>query len=339
MNSIEIDNPTCFSKASAVIIRLILINCLGTLILTEICAQQKEFPELTGPYLGQKPPGMIPEVFAPGVVSTGNHEHSSPVFSPDLSEIYWSTIIMDEGSFVARRTYYMKLTDNKWSEPEIPPFARKFICCDNPFISPDGKRLFFAACNTYPPDDFDLYYVDNNGNGWGDPIKFAEPVNSANVHDWQLTISNRGTIIYTSYCENAKYKWQLYSSMFKEGQFYHPEFLDINNLVLDWTPYISPDESYLIFSSSREDQIGNGDLYICFKQINGSWGKALNMGNKINTEEQERFPNVSPDGKYLFFNRKNRINGAASDSLGNGWGDIFWVDAKIIEELKQKDKY
>jgi hypothetical protein len=33
-------------------------------------AQQSDFPHLKGPYLGQKPPGMTPEVFAPGIVSS-----------------------------------------------------------------------------------------------------------------------------------------------------------------------------------------------------------------------------------------------------------------------------
>jgi hypothetical protein len=33
-------------------------------------AQQTDFPKLTGPYLGQKPPGMTPIIFAPGSVST-----------------------------------------------------------------------------------------------------------------------------------------------------------------------------------------------------------------------------------------------------------------------------
>jgi hypothetical protein len=42
-----------------------------------------DFTKLTGPYLGQKPPGMTDALFAPGYVSTGYFEHSSPTFSPD----------------------------------------------------------------------------------------------------------------------------------------------------------------------------------------------------------------------------------------------------------------
>jgi len=52
-------------------------------------AQHAGFPKLTGPYLGQKPPGMMPEVFAPEIVSYDFNEHRSPTISLDLSVTYW----------------------------------------------------------------------------------------------------------------------------------------------------------------------------------------------------------------------------------------------------------
>ena len=48
-----------------------------------VYAQQTDFPKLAGPYLGQKPPGMTPVIFAPGIIATEFHEHSFPSFSPD----------------------------------------------------------------------------------------------------------------------------------------------------------------------------------------------------------------------------------------------------------------
>ena len=49
------------------------------------------------------------------------------------------------------------------------------------------------------------------------------------------------------------------------------------------------------------------------------------MGPKINTEKSERFAGLSPDMKYLFF---------GSDRNGNS--DIFWIDAKVIDELRSE---
>jgi hypothetical protein len=54
------------------------------------------------------------------------------------------------------------------------------------------------------------------------------------------------------------------------------------------------------------------------------------MGELINTRTQERFPGLSPDGKYLFFTRGIRWTPPDYDH------DIFWVSAGIIEKLKAK---
>jgi len=98
-----------------------------------------------------------------------------------------------------------------------------------------------------------------------------------------------------------------------------------NSSDVNWTPFVSPDESYIIFSSDRDGN-GNGynacDLFISFKDADNRWTKPINMGNKINTDKIERFPWVSPDNKYLFFVR--------------GFGDIYWVSASVIKELRPK---
>ena len=95
-----------------------------------------------------------------------------------------------------------------------------------------------------------------------------------------------------------------------------------------WTahPFIAADESYIIWDSENEGGYGAVDLYISFKQQDGSWGAAINFGDKINTDGPDSGGYVSPDGKYFFFNRK----------ISHEDSDIFWVDAQIIESLKTK---
>ena len=90
--------------------------------------------------------------------------------------------------------------------------------------------------------------------------------------------------------------------------------------------FIAPDESYLIFSSDRPGGFGNVDLYISYKKGDGTWTEPKNMGRNINSGGAV-FPSVTDDGRFLFF-----------QSRRGGNGDIYWVDAKIIEELKP-DKF
>jgi Tol biopolymer transport system component len=94
-------------------------------------------------------------------------------------------------------------------------------------------------------------------------------------------------------------------------------------------PFISTDESYIIFESDRPGGVGESiDLYISFKSENGEWSNAINMGPTINSNHTERFARVSPDGKFLFFgSNRRRINGQPNF-------DIYWIDAAIISRLK-----
>ena len=71
------------------------IGLFALLILFALCqarikqVKPDEFPALQGPYLGQKPPGMTPEIFAPGIVSTAEFEFAG-TFSPDGKEYFFT---------------------------------------------------------------------------------------------------------------------------------------------------------------------------------------------------------------------------------------------------------
>ena len=87
-------------------------------------------------------------------------------------------------------------------------------------------------------------------------------------------------------------------------------------------------------------------MYISFKDNEGNWTEARNMGDKINTPGSEYCPMISPDGKYFFFTGARRYERKIPEKpltyedfkkhliiAENGMSDIFWVDAKIIKEF------
>ncbi len=102
-----------------------------------------------------------------------------------------------------------------------------------------------------------------------------------------------------------------------------PSINSDNNVVSENTPYIAPDESYILFAVNDFRNNPYNDLYISFKKQDGTWCTAINMGNRVNTPSHELYPVVSPDGKYLFFL-----------SSRTGMSFPYWMDAGIIEELK-----
>jgi len=94
--------------------------------------------------------------------------------------------------------------------------------------------------------------------------------------------------------------------------------------VLNRFPFIAPDESYLLFSSYRLNN--QQDIFISFRLSDGTWTEAYNLGETINLDRGERFPAVSPDGKYLFFTRW-----VSPDNE-----DVMWVSANIIDDIKKE---
>jgi len=73
--------------------KLLILICaisLNTVFAQENSANDPDFPTLGNRYLGQKPPGLIPELFAPGIVSTEEYVEAGGDFTPDMKEFYFS---------------------------------------------------------------------------------------------------------------------------------------------------------------------------------------------------------------------------------------------------------
>jgi len=131
----------------------------------------EKFPELSGPYLGQQPPAMEPQVFAPGIVSTALNTRDMAI-SPDGKEIYFCVNL---ANYTFSTILVTRLQNGSWSEPEVmrhmeDPDTRNIEPC----ISPDGKRFFFMSNR---PDiskgetkgDEDIWVMERNGDSWGQP--------------------------------------------------------------------------------------------------------------------------------------------------------------------------
>ena len=61
---------------------------------------------------------------------------------------------------------YIKKENNEWSKPELMPFSDSFMDLE-PFLSVDGKRLFFVSDRPINDSikvkkDFDIYLIANN---------------------------------------------------------------------------------------------------------------------------------------------------------------------------------
>jgi hypothetical protein len=295
----------------------IILILVGILSL-QACNSKKQtkgndVPTIENPYLGQKPPGMMPIPFAPGLVSTEIYEYSS-AFTPDMKSFY----------FVRRGEKNIKSTFYEYKYNETKKTWQKSVVASpwigRPVISPDGNTMHLGD-----------RYLKKTNSGWS-KIQNLEPpiVSNDSMYIMRLSEAASGTYYFDTYKEGDSTFPIRYSRLIN-GKYEEPKALPktINTGAFLSHPFIAPDESYLLWDAQKENGYGDADIYISFKQKDGTWGNGINLGDNINTDAWEASPSITPDGKYLFFSRNME-----SDEYENV--DIFWVDAKIIETLRPK---
>ncbi|WP_271784506.1 hypothetical protein [Aquimarina algiphila] len=260
------------------------------------------------PYLGQKPPGLTPEPFAPGIVTTADWEVSG-VFTPDIREFYF---IRESKGTKKQELVVFQYQNNEWQESVVSPRV------GTPFIAPDGMTMHLGR-----------KYRERTETGDWSELKKLDP-SFEEIQIMRLTASSKGTYVFDEIGMPNGDGVIRYSRLI-DGKREKPKPFgkEINTGRMNAHPFIAPDEFYLIWDSERDNGYGDSDIYISFKQQDGSWGAAINLGDKVNTEGWEAVACVTPDGKYLFFNRN--MNPENYDNV-----DIFWVDAQIIETLRPK---
>lgn len=280
-------------------------------------AGQDESPILKGPYLGQNPPGNTPELFAPKIISTCS-QHSSVYFNRDGKEVYFSRMVPLPSVIM-----YMREEIGQWTSPQV-------ICEGlTPGLAPDGKTVYFSTSKP----TWKIYKILKTADGWTEPELLPDHINFQRRQDTPYASAD-GTLYFCSMYGEAN---GIYRARLRNGEYMQPERIEygISNEYASFSPYVAPDESYMIFSSVRPGY-GISDLYISFHNADGSWTEPKNMGPKINTAAKEAFPFVTFDGKYLFF-MSNRVSKLNKSPIPDGPGNVYWVDAKIIYELRPKE--
>ncbi len=308
--------------------KIILISMIFSTVLFVVnFTQDDDFPVLKGPYLGQKPPSMKAELFAPGIVSTSDNEFLYGFFNKGTVFIFDRTSpnLIDWIPAV----YFMELKDGKWTKPSLSTLKGKPWYHSYTF-APEGKTIYFAwkgaLDDRTTSKDINIWSVKKTAEGWTEPRMLESPVNSDNI-DTCPTVTKEGTLYFFSGREGGFGNGDIYRSKLINGKHIEVENLGkpINTEYDEIDPLIAPDESYLIFCSKKPDGHGGYDFYISFQKPDNSWTEPVNMGEGINSSSYDDRPYITPDGKYFFFTRYESKN-----------LNIYWVDARIIDELREK---
>jgi len=283
---------------------------------------QEYLIELKGPYLGQKPPGNTPEVFAPNIISTDANEGCC-CFSKD-----GNLFLFARAGSSLNGILLMNQKNGIWSKPQLAPFSAGKYDWDF-MLAPDDKTIFVSSGRplkkgAQPEREYRIWISEKNQQGWSEPYLLPFPVNTGQ-HDSYPSVSRTGTLYFFSNRSGGLGEGDIYKSQRENGKYQKVDNLKapINTKYHEVDPFIALDESYIIFCSEKPGGFGKADIYVTFHKTDKTWSEPVNLGSWINSSYSEYILYITPDGKYFFFT-----------SNKSGDRDIYWVDANIIYDLK-----
>ena len=271
-------------------------------------------PFAEGPYLGQTPPGPIAQVFAPGLIC-------------DIRPRQWEafgTFSANGKTFCFMRgpgVFITENTDQGWTAPEhIKSIPWNLWAPWSPCLSPDANSIFFTRSLLKPLIKRNLYRCNRTVRGWAEPQQLGPPLSSP-AKEITCSIAANNSIYIGSTRKRIPGKSGVWVAPFVDNTWPRVERVALNFPAGDMG--IAPDESFMVFTNKDlPGGYGHRDLYLTLCLPDGTWSKPQNLGPRINTAYIEHGPRISPDKKYLFFNRSNGWNTRIHT------GNIYWVELK-----------
>jgi Tol biopolymer transport system component len=266
-----------------------------------------------GPYLGQKPPGLVPKVFAPGFISTTAEEYHI-CFSPDGNEIYFSRYTAADDS---NTLWVTRQADGMWTSPVRAEFTGPYFNIEA-FITRDNRSMYFVSQRG--TSNIGIWTMTRTVSGWSAPVKLGQPLSAA--IKMGPSLSENGNLYFTEVSNNSG---RFFLAQNQDGRFATPVPLSptVNAYTLMGHAFVAPDESWLVFDAEADmPQSDGGVLFVTFKGQGGDWLTPIRL-NLANKGSNEYCPTISPDGKYLFFARHNGTH-----------DDIWWVDSRAVFDLR-----
>lgn len=189
-------------------------------------------------------------------------------------------------------------------------------------ISPDGKYLYYTACNR--PNGIgscDIYMAERVGNQWSTPVNLGAPVNTPSWESQPSIASDGRTLYFLSSRSGGLGKIDIWKTVRQDdGSWTEPVNLGpkINTSENEASPFIHPDNTTLYFASDGHTGMGGADLYFTHLNGKGEWDTPTNMGYPINTSRDESSLIVAANGKTAYF--------ASDRAEGKGQTDLYWFE-------------
>lgn len=287
---------------------------LGVLVacsyLMSATSSAEPFPVLEGDYFGQPEPGARAVRFAAGLISQPGRYEFALSFSPSGDELLFTQQFPQQAVAV----HHSRVEAGRWTEParvELSGGAKAEEM--EAFFSPDSRHIYFAPYDEGM--DVRIWSLDIGEQGWTNPRELGPPV--VNAPAFYPTTSLDGTVYYTNLKERRIFRAQVTDGSVSGAEDAGIEF--------GGHAFISPDGSFVLLDARTPDSLGDSDIYVAFRQPDGTWESPRNLGSEVNSSYSETCPSLSADGRFLFFSRYDEEREIS---------DIYWIDAAVINAAK-----
>ncbi len=296
-----------------------------------------------------------PEIFAPGVISTGMYERDIAI-TPNGDEIYYSLFQGDWNTIMVA-----KRINGIWQEPEVATFA-----CDTmfffaePALAVDGSKIFFLSTKPRANEKAKPGWTNQNiwvaerklDGSWDKAQPLPENINE--FEEFYPSLTKEGTLYFCRTDEKTKVS-QILRSKLINSVYQNPTILPapINQKGTIFNACIAPDDSYLIGCVTERDSsnMNRATYMLFFHNADDTWSEGIDLVKTLNLPCPNAISvSISPDGKILYFastNKSIRFKDLLPNwkiksitirrlSPGNGNSDIYW--AKIEDGFKALKK-
>lgn len=206
-----------------------------------------------------------------------------------------------------------------------------------PSITADGSEMVFTSRRPGPLNLVDelgdhKYYEDiyrsewlEEEDRWAAAERLEQPVNSP-THDAVLSLSGDGKTLFI-YKNDVNRAGDIFQST-KDPLWSIPFKLPkpINTSYFESSISLTSDGSTMYFISERPGGFGRGDIYVSQKKGDDRWSKPKNLGEVLNTVEDEKFVFIHPNGSTLFFASDGHLTMGSYDIFSSELVDGEWSE-------------
>ncbi len=299
--------------------RIIIICVLSGLLFTA-CQQKNDAPDRA-------------TIWGEDKISTAAPEFATTV-NLDQTEVFFNRTSKDRSIM---QIMHVTFDGKNWSEAKSLPFSTGQYRDVDPFLTPDGKRLYFSS--TRPVNDnekggvYNTWFVEKVDDTWSNPINPGKPLNSDST-DIFITLSEKHNAYFLSEREGKR---DVMVSKYSSAGYDLPKKIELKlhgKPIYAGNPCIASDESFLIVAA--RDPKGNGapDLFISWN-VKGEWTALKNLGETINSKYADFAPALSKNNETLFFTSERPGIVPQQPEGVRPPGDIYFVNLKqVLKNLK-----